>query len=286
MTTPRMPNALAAASLALAALAAAPALADTATFRPVADGTLIQPNDGGQYSLGAAYNIYCGRVGTNGGGTFRRALVRFDLTSIPAGSTVLSVSLRTYMSQTNSGAQDCRLHRMQEAWGEGASFAFGGGGTSPEANDVTWTHRVWPSATWSVPGGVYAPVASAVRSVNAIGSYTWATTPALVADVQAWVSAPATNFGWVIVGNEAVLESAKRFESRESADVTRHPTLVVTYTPGNAPPGDLDGNGRIDGADLGLLLNAWGQSGVPADLNQSGTVEGGDLGLLLSNWNP
>ena len=120
--------------------------------------------------------------------------------------------------------------------------------------------------------------------MNAIGSYTWATTPALVADVQAWVSAPATNFGWVIVGNEAVLESAKRFESRESADITRHPTLVVTYTPGNAPPGDLDGNGRIDGADLGLLLNAWGPGGGPADLNGDGVVNGADLGIQLAQW--
>ena len=273
------------AAAAAAALSLA-VLADTVTLRAVSDGTLIQPNDGGQYSLGAAYNLDCGRTGTNGGGTFRRALVRFDLSSIPPGSTVLSVSLRSYMSQTNSGAHDCRLHRMLESWGEGASFAFGGGGTLPEANDVTWTHRFWPGTLWSVPGGAFAATASATRSVNAIGSYTWATTAALVADVQAWVDAPALNYGWVIVGNEVTLESAKRFESRESADIARHPTITVNYTPGTAPPGDLDGNGRIDGADLGLLLNAWGQAGGPADFDRNGIVNGADLGQLLSIWNP
>ena len=49
-------------------------------------------------------------------------------------------------------------------------------------------------------------------------------------------------------------------------------------------PGDLNGDGLVDGADLGILLGAWGQSGGAADLNDDGTVDGADLGLLLSNW--
>ena len=49
-------------------------------------------------------------------------------------------------------------------------------------------------------------------------------------------------------------------------------------------PGDLDGNGSVDGADLGLLLSAWGVSGGPADLDGNGVVDGADLGLLLANW--
>lgn len=48
--------------------------------------------------------------------------------------------------------------------------------------------------------------------------------------------------------------------------------------------GDLDGNGVVDGADLGLLLQAWGETGGPADLDQSGIVDGGDLGVLLGAW--
>lgn len=271
-------------ALAAAAALAAPCSADTVSLRPVADGTLIQPNDGNQYALGAAYNIYCGRVGVNGGSTLRRALVRFDLSSIPAGSRILSVSLRAYMSQTNSGSHNCALHRMLEPWGEGTSFAFGGGGTAPEANDATWVHRFWPATTWSVPGGVFAQASSAVKPVAGAGSYTWSTTTSLVADVQAWVNSPAQNYGWVMVGNEATLESAKRFESRESGDVTRHPTITVTYSPPTAPPGDLNGDSRVDGADIGVLLSAWGQAGGPADLNGDGIVGGADLTVVLTNW--
>lgn len=49
---------------------------------------------------------------------------------------------------------------------------------------------------------------------------------------------------------------------------------------------DLDRNGAVDGADLALLLAAFGQANAAADLDQSGTVEGADLGLLLAAWGP
>ncbi|HMN96130.1 MAG TPA: hypothetical protein PKC43_07445 [Phycisphaerales bacterium] len=47
--------------------------------------------------------------------------------------------------------------------------------------------------------------------------------------------------------------------------------------------GDLDGNGVIDGADLGILLTNWGQSGL-GDVSGDGIVDGVDLGILLSSW--
>ncbi|MCA9286076.1 MAG: hypothetical protein KDA22_12705 [Phycisphaerales bacterium] len=57
---------------------------------------------------------------------------------------------------------------------------------------------------------------------------------------------------------------------------------VATPTP-SGPLGDLNGDGVVDGADLGALLAAWGGSG-PADLDGNGVVDGGDLGILLANW--
>lgn len=48
--------------------------------------------------------------------------------------------------------------------------------------------------------------------------------------------------------------------------------------------GDLDGNGVVDGSDLGMLLAAWSETSGPADLNRDGIVDGADLGQLLSNW--
>jgi formylglycine-generating enzyme required for sulfatase activity len=50
--------------------------------------------------------------------------------------------------------------------------------------------------------------------------------------------------------------------------------------------GDLDGNGRVNGADIGLLLGEWGAAGgtTGADIDGNGTVNGADLGLLLGAW--
>ena len=49
---------------------------------------------------------------------------------------------------------------------------------------------------------------------------------------------------------------------------------------------DLNGDSKIDGADLGLLLLGWGTCGnpCPADLDANGVVDGADLGTLLSVW--
>lgn len=49
---------------------------------------------------------------------------------------------------------------------------------------------------------------------------------------------------------------------------------------------DFNGDGEVDGADLGLLLGAWGTNQCPFDLNGSGDVDGADLGLLLGDWGP
>ncbi len=54
---------------------------------------------------------------------------------------------------------------------------------------------------------------------------------------------------------------------------------------GGCTDGDLDCDGDVDGADLGVMLGAWGScSGCAADIDNSGVVDGADLGSLLSNW--
>ena len=50
-------------------------------------------------------------------------------------------------------------------------------------------------------------------------------------------------------------------------------------------PADLDGNGFVDGTDLGNLLAAWGPCATcPADMDGDGFVNGIDLGELLGAW--
>jgi hypothetical protein len=50
--------------------------------------------------------------------------------------------------------------------------------------------------------------------------------------------------------------------------------------------GDLNLDGLVNGADLGLMLSSWGPCGTncPYDINADGQVNGADLGLVLSAW--
>lgn len=66
-------------------------------------------------------------------------------------------------------------------------------------------------------------------------------------------------------------------------NIGAYSALVYSQTPPS--PYDLNGDGRVDGADLGAFLAAWGGTGA-ADFNGSGVVDGADLGLLLSAWGP
>ncbi len=65
--------------------------------------------------------------------------------------------------------------------------------------------------------------------------------------------------------------------------------VLLTAAGGTACPGacpaDLNGDGQVDGADLGSLLSAWGVD-LSADLNGDGLIDGADLGVMLSAWGP
>ncbi len=61
--------------------------------------------------------------------------------------------------------------------------------------------------------------------------------------------------------------------------------VVEATLPGGGSAADLNGDGVVNGADVGLLLAEWGPcSGCPADLNGDGLVNGADFGLLLADW--
>jgi len=60
--------------------------------------------------------------------------------------------------------------------------------------------------------------------------------------------------------------------------------FAVAFTGGCAA--DLNGDGIVDGGDLGMLLSEFGpcDDDCVADLNGDGIVDGADLGQLLANW--
>jgi hypothetical protein len=51
--------------------------------------------------------------------------------------------------------------------------------------------------------------------------------------------------------------------------------------------GDFNGDGSVNGADLNTVLSSYSQThgGLPGDANGDGTVDGADLNTVLSNYN-
>ena len=257
-----------------------------------APGAVGTPNSG-DLSNGAGDGIFAGRTLTNG---VRRGLIMFDLSSIPAGSTITTATLSLVCIRAGSTftvRED--LHRLIASWGEAGSISDGGGGGAAQAGDATWLYRFYTSSSWTTPGGDFSATVSATAQVGLPDTYTWSG-PGLLADVQGWVNVPATNFGWIVVGEEvpvfvteaigaAPISTVKMFGSRENTLPQARPVLSVTYTP--PCPGDINQDGVVNTFDLGTLLSHFGQSvpvGTLGDVNNDGTVNTFDLGILLSHF--
>jgi hypothetical protein len=206
--------------------AAGLARADILTTNPVRDNTIFS-NDA-SLSDGAGPTMYVGQTQGNG---FRRAVMQFDLSSIPAGATVSSVSLTMKVIRTR-GSGNYELHRVLASWGEGASNAGspGGGGTPAMTGDATWNDRFLASGAWATPGGDFSPTVSGAAGIAGAGAVVWASA-GMAADVQAWLANPSQNFGWLLRATvETAGANAKEFGSRENGTAGNRPSLTVVYT--------------------------------------------------------
>ena len=164
----------------------------------------------------------------------RRAILAFDVAAvIPAGATIDSVRLTLHMSITIAGTTPVFLHRVLADWGDGTSQApvdMEGQGAQSQPGDVTWVHTFWFQEMWQNSGGDFQTPANDTLDVGDVGFYTWGSTPGMVAAVQQWLDEPATNFGWLLRGDESMASTAKRFDSRENEDEANRPRLRLYYS--------------------------------------------------------
>lgn len=204
-------------------------LAGITTITPSKDNTLYEYDPAeGDHSNGAGLHFFAGE---NAMGEVRRGVLAFDVAAaIPAGSTITAVTLTLNMSMTPAGAETVELHKLLADWGEGTSHApMGEGDGAPAtANDATWRHRFFDTIFWTTEGGDFSATVSASQSVIGTGQYTWSSTE-MIADVQSWLNDPASNFGWLLLGNETASATSKRFDTRESASP---PMLTIEYVAG------------------------------------------------------
>ena len=204
-----------------------PFVSRTLVLTPAKDNTLYESDDGSA-SNGAGVHLFAGNTATR---SPRRAVMAFDVAAqIPPGSQVTRVMLSVDVSRTVSGAQTMTLHRLSANWGEGTSNAGisrDGGGAGSRPGDATWIHTFFPDQRWITPGGDF-DIAPDATTQSVLGSITWES-PAMITRVQQWLDQPSTNFGWIVIGNEAASGTAKRFESREILPTTARPALTIVF---------------------------------------------------------
>ena len=256
------------------------------------DNVLYESSDG-SLSNGQGEYLFAGRTNQAQYST-RRTLVRFDPAGyVPPGATVMAVELGLFLARTSSVfTETVSVHRVLQDWGEGTSSTpgGGGGGDTAETNDATWLHTFYATDFWAAPGGRFVPVASASVAVDTASGYKTWTSEELTGDVRFFLASPDSSFGWILLGNEAIPGSVRKFASREHADSAHRPLLKL-YLLGNCPiarTGDLNGDYTITAADILVLVDFVFKAGsdpVPCeaagDVNCSGHVTAADIIKLV-----
>src|SRR5262249_6248967 len=197
-------------------LAASWCRAASLTVAPSADTYISQHFTGPN---GELPDMVIGSQATFSFGATNRGLIRFDVSSIPAGATITSVTLALTVTKSPTGPDsNFHLHRLLRAWDEEQS---------------TWTIRLAPATPWNENGGTagvdYAAESSGSVHIFGVGGYVVPSSAGLVADVTTWVTDTNSNQGWLIkTEDETIMTTARRFGSRESFSAA---SLTVEYLP-------------------------------------------------------
>tara|TARA_R110001592_G_scaffold50449_1_gene156030 strand:+ start:20 stop:4822 length:4803 start_codon:yes stop_codon:yes gene_type:complete len=237
------------------------------------DVTLFE-DDQGALANGAGPNFF---VGTNSDGLIRRGLIQFDVAgNIPEGSLVMDSTLRLRASGAvgTAAAQPVGLHLVTAPWTEGDVNAGdpGADGAPADADEATWIHSSYDTALWATPGGDFDPTARATTSVAGAGAYTWKSAE-MLADTQAWLDDPASNEGWLLLGNESAGNTVKAFRSDEHITLSELPVFSVVFSlnggPGGPTLGTIGDQEINEGETLTLELTANDTGGNPLSITSA-----------------
>jgi hypothetical protein len=180
-----------------------------------------------------------------------RALLSFDLASIPASAQLASATLALWQPTNLGFSATVNAHRLTRSWAEGT------GKGDCTGDGATWT-QAQPGGSWTSPGGDFAatPAASFASQPSQIG---WQTFD-LTALAQQWVSGQVPNYGVLLkFANESLLANHSLYYYSDDWTVapTIRPRLTISYftAPENSEPPSVLGynfEGETLTADPGL----------------------------------
>ena len=175
-----------------------------------------------------------------------RAVIRFDVSAIPPGATIVSAKLKALSFQRDaSTALNVAAYRVTKHWVEGTKTSFG-----QQPGSVCWNAARLNQLDWSGPG-VSAASNSAQNDDPNFDRYLSGEDTTTVTAVNAWYEWDVKNAvlkwrdgqwnneGLVLIGLSESVQNMRWFYSSEAtANQALRPTLEVTYitTPINSPP--------------------------------------------------
>src|SRR5213082_2716314 len=209
---------------------AASAQTSTAVIGPSGDTFLNL--DGVSYATNTLLAVY-----TWPNDTIANAIVmKFDLASVPTGSTVSSATLSLYLTESDATADPTYTVTAHKIITRNADPARATGYTSDGVN--AWTANA--CCRNHVPLA-QADIGAAVdtRSIDKTpGFKQWDVTSI----VQGWLDAPAANFGLLLNSDPSKLRDRYRYFSSSEDPVASHrPYLTVAYTTPDTAPGPPPG---------------------------------------------
>ncbi|HYE60017.1 MAG TPA: fibronectin type III domain-containing protein [Candidatus Kapabacteria bacterium] len=143
-----------------------------------------------------------------------RMVVKFDLSFIPASSTITAATLKLYQSSFAGTPNSQHVHRLTRDWTE---------------SGVTW-NRYDGTNSWTTVGGDYSSTVTATGTHSWVGSGT-ENTYDVTTDVGMFSAGTATNYGWLIkMRTENGSQNSLIYHTTEAANSAYHPRLTVTYT--------------------------------------------------------
>lgn len=266
----------------------------TVTFTPIKDNSIFSDQVSNSNGTGPLFS------GNTCFSSNRRALMQFDISSIPSGSIITAVSLEmncNLVSLSGSGSHTYNLHTLTQDWGEGTSFSSLGLGATAVAPDATWNNSMTGGGAWTTPGGDFnATSLTSLSMPLATGTYTFPTSTNLTVAIQGWVDTPTSNFGLIMIGDETTSCTARRFGSKDNGVA---PVLSVTYTAGCTPTTGtdtevacdsytwIDGNTYTSNNNTAkdTLVNAAGcDSVVTLDLTINNSTTGTDIQVACDSY--
>lgn len=153
-------------------------------------------------------------------GSDARALIYFDLSSLPAASTVYSATLTLSTPGDPYGPITVDLHRVTADWNEGTDL----NGTTTPADGATWNERK-PGIAWTTPGGDYDPTVISSFNFTTPGESPTYDVTGLVRD---WVNQAQPNYGLILIGR--LPEAGLSIIASDKPSVNARPKLTIDYS--------------------------------------------------------